>query len=210
MTGNSTVAATVDPSTRLPADLPDLRGCPMTPGAACYFNPEEAAVLDDVTLARLRHQGLALGAIVAFPMPLRAHVSFQPGVDRYVPMVTGEAALIFAILDFDPYGDRAVIDLMAWRRGQIGTRLGVGACLGQEQIGQDALGMSDRPIPVFRDPLAWLRHRREGLVIAAWEAAAHLLADVALRPEDDRHAAELSHRLRIPRPIIVTARRDAA
>jgi hypothetical protein len=169
-------------------------------------DPAEAGPLDHVTLASLFAQGIDAPAIATPWCVSRAHVCFLPWANRYVPMCTGEPALIFGILD------DGLIDLAAWwpAGGKIGTRLGIGACLGQGQIGRDGLGMADRPIPVFRNPLTWLRQNRRGLVVADWDAAAHLLSDVALRPEDERHGIELSRRLRVRPPIIVSRVRLAA
>jgi hypothetical protein len=169
-------------------------------------NPDEAADLDCATIANLLAQGVDALAIGSPWCVRRAYVSFQPWGDSYLPLCTGEPALIFGIFD------RGLIDLAAWwpAGGKIGTRLGIGACLGQGQIGRDGLGMADRPIPVFRNPVTWLRQNRRGLVVADWDAAAHLLSDVALRPEDERHGIELSRRLRVRPPIIVSRMRLAA
>jgi hypothetical protein len=166
-------------------------------------NPEEASALDHLTLTSLLALGIDMMAIASPWCLSRAHVAFLPRADRYMPLCTGEPALIFGILDPGP------IDLAAWwpTGDRIGTRLGVGASLGQGQIGRDGLGIADRPIPVFRNPLTWLRRHREGLVVADWKAASHLLSDLALRPENEGHGAELTRRLRLPPPIIVSRRK---
>jgi hypothetical protein len=169
-------------------------------------NPDEAVNLDQATLTNLLAQGIAASAIASPWGVARARVCFRHWADRYFPMCTGEPALIFGILD------DGLIDLVAWwpAGGKIGTRLGIGGCLGQGQIGRDGLRMADRPIPVFRNPVTWLRQNRRGLVVADWDAAAHLLSDVALRPEDERHGIELSRRLRVRPPIIINPMRLAA
>src|SRR5689334_20846344 len=106
---------------------------------ALLEDPDEAASLDGGTLANLLAEGIDIMAITSPWCVSRAHVTFQPRADRYVPIVTGEPALIFGILD------DGLIDLAAWwpTGGKIGTRLGVGACLGQGQIGRGGIGMAD-------------------------------------------------------------------
>src|SRR4051812_46010663 len=71
-------------------------------------DPDEAADLDGESLANLLAQGIDIKAIALPWCVTRAYVMFQPWADRYVPMVTGEPALIFGILD------HGLIDLAAW------------------------------------------------------------------------------------------------
>ncbi len=184
----------------------------MTAVVTLFGDDAEAQVLDPPTLRRLLGQGIALDAITSFPLVLRGQVCFPPLANRYSPMVIGESALIFGILDMDDLGDLNIVDLAAWwpTGGKIGTRLGIGACLGQEQIGRDGLGRADRPLPIFREPLTWLKHHRRGLVVVDWRVAAHLLSDVAVRPEDDAHGAELARRLKVRPPLFAPPGRGTA
>jgi hypothetical protein len=177
---------------------------PPNDALALWLDPTEASPLDDETLSRLRSMGIDIEAITTPWCVSWTHVNFESSGNRYVPMATGEPALIFGVID------DGLIDLVAWHpmSGRIGTRLGIGACLGQGQIGRDGCGYTGRPLLVWRSPIEWLRHHRCGLVIADWAAAAHLLAGVILLPEDGGFGIEIVRRLRLPSPVIVKQRRE--
>lgn len=183
--------------------------------AGLLRDPVECSCLDEVRLLWLLRQGVSSKAIGCPYAVLTGRVFFDTGLCRYCPLTTGEAALIFGILDepFSDWGDLQPIDLVAWspRSSAIGTRLGVAFALGEEHVGVDGLGTTGLPIPVHRTPLNWLRANRRGLVIVDWEKAAYELRGLLLVAEDEGHRRELSRRLRLPPPAVtVTERRAAA
>lgn len=163
-------------------------------------DPTECKALDGATLKRLLDLGITWAALAKPWAVQRAHVCFQPWADRYFPTCAGEPALIFGVID-----DGELVDLAAWwpKGNRIGTRIGVGACLGQGQVGRGGHGMADQPLPVFRTPLAWLQRNRRGLVVADRVAAAHLLVDKAITGEDAAHDDDLLQNLTLRPPLIV-------
>ena len=171
------------------------------------FDPAEGVSLDEVTLRGLLRCGVSIDAIVSPWSVRRASVCFLPGCDRYFPLAVGENALIFPIFD----SDGVLVDFAAClpEENRIGVRFGAASIIGQDLIGRDRQGRVDRPLTVFRSPITYLQFNRRGLVIADWDAAPHVLADVAVYPEDEDHADELERRLRVRPPIIVRRRRSA-
>lgn len=97
------------------------------------------------------------------------------------------------------------VDLVAFHppTNRLATLCGRAIALGQRQIFQPDL--MQRPLPLWRDPLRWLRFGRVGVVPINWRAFAlsadHLPGVVA---EDTEHATEVEQLLRYPtRPIPV-------
>lgn len=169
--------------------------------------PAEGTGLDQQTIDGLLAQGISIRALSSPWSVMRAQVCFAPWADRYFPSAIGESALIFGVIDAGQ-----LVDVAAWwpQGNKIGTRLGVGACLGQGQVGRDGLGVADRPLPVFRTPLTWLQRNRRRLVVADRVAAAHLLVDVAITGEDKAHDDELLRVLTLRPPLIVSTTRLTA
>jgi hypothetical protein len=170
---------------------------------ARWLDPAEVGQLDGETLRQLLGMGID-PADIASPWPIgRARVIYDG--KRYLPNLVGEPTLIIGVLD------DGLVDIAAWHpsTGRIGTRLGVGACLGPDSV-DDGYGSASRPLPVWRTPIEWLRHHRHGIVVVDWERAAHLLAGAVLQPEDEAHSAELARRLRVLPPVIVAPRQIGA
>jgi hypothetical protein len=172
-----------------------------------FTDTGEGGALDQRAIDWLLGNGVTIDAI-AMPWAVRsARVTFEP-TGRYRPCSgLGQFAYIFAIID-----DR-ILDLVAWspENDRLATRLGRGGALGQGQLGIDGVGTTDRPLPVWRRPLDWLRASRRGVVIADSLVAAYLLAGAILQVENKAHAAEISDALRLPPPkLIFQARKIAA
>jgi hypothetical protein len=167
---------------------------------AMWFDPAEVGPLDDGTLQRLLGMGID-PADIGSPWSIRRMRVAYDSEGRYTPTPVGEPALIIGVLD------DGLIDFAAWHppTGRIGTRLGVGAVLGLSAV-SEGYGHADRPLPVWRDPLAWLKAHRHGIVVVDPARAAHLLAGAVLQPEDKAHRAELTRLLRVPPPVIVAPR----
>jgi len=109
--------------------------------------------------------------------------------------------------------DQGIIDAVAWQpsTGQVATRLGVGAMLGEGQIGREGIGSVNLALPVWRTPLDWLRAGRCGVVVLDWNAAAFVLSGLILKAEDKAHRLELTRRLTpVPPTIAISSRRQAA
>jgi hypothetical protein len=171
---------------------------------ARWLDPAEVGPLDGGTLRHLLDAGID-PADIASPWSIcRAHVIFD-GNGRYGPDRSGQPALIIGVLD------NGLVDIAAWHpsTGRIATRLGVGACLGLHTV-DDGYGSANRPLPVWRTPIEWLRHGRHGIVVVNWARAAHLLAGAVLQPEDEAHGIDLTRRLRLLPPVIVAPRQTGA
>jgi hypothetical protein len=171
-------------------------------------DPSEAKLPDAKTLAWLKGRGISARALGS---PRVIQVGQVQYLDHhiYAPNRLGEFALIFAVID------SGIIDLAAWspRSGKCGTRRGIGACLGQGQIGRDGLGTHGSPLPVRRTPMGWLRAERTGIVVVDPIRAAHALAGINLVAEDAAHAWELRKTLQVPPAMILapsTENRPAA
>ena len=173
----------------------------MSDALALFLDPDETATPDQTALDWLRDRGVAIDAITS-PWGVRvARVVFDGA--RYAPAPrVGSFAFIFAIIDGD------IIDAAAWepKTGKIASRFGIGALLGEGQIGRDQLGTMGRALPVWRSPLEWLRDGRKGVVIVDAQRAAHVLAGATIKPEDDFHRRELKRLLRVPPPTFATSK----
>ena len=182
----------------------DDLGVMIDPGILALFAPPEAEPLEQTAFLWLLRQGASVEAVAA-PWAVRmGRVAFQPN-GTYVPAPgVGDFAFIFGILDID------IVDAVAFApsTGRAATRLRIGSMLGQGQIGRDALGSTGRAIPVWRNPIAWLRAGRIGVVIVHPDRAAHHLAGLCLLAEDERHRRQLRRSLRVLRPQIDVARLD--
>jgi hypothetical protein len=180
---------------------------PVSDALAIFLDLDECSPLDQAGIDWLTQRGVSI-LDIASPWAIHAtRVVFQPD-GRYVPNALGGFAYVFGVV-----GDRGLIDAATWSpsSGQIGTRLGVGAALGEGQLGFDDIGTTGRPLPVWRDPVDWLRAGRHGVVIADPAVASHVFAGAILVAEDRIHAAEVSAALRLPSPkVIYQTRRIAA
>ena len=167
-----------------------------------FLDPAEAALPNAATIAWLTAKGIS-GRAIGLPWPVHTGKAIFPERGTYVPNRLGEGVLIFAVIECG--GE--IIDLAAWapRTSKIGTRLGIGGCLGQGQIGRDGMGTHGPALPVWRTPIGWLQHDRVGIVIVDPLPAAHALAGKVLQAEDDVHAAELGKVLQVPAPIILAS-----
>lgn len=136
-----------------------------------------------------------------FPIQVARVLYLRDG--RFEPNRIGDFAYALPIII-----DNSIIDIVAWApsTGQIATRLGDGACLGEGQIGIDGVGSTGLPLPVWRHPLGWLIAERTGIVIADYKLASHVLAGLHLLAENDAHTAELQNTLKVPSPTIISAR----
>lgn len=162
------------------------------------FAPPEAACPDQTAINWFLKRGIDIMSI-ASPWPVWvARVTFEPS-GRYTPCTVGDFAYVFAVID------DGIIDAVAWApaNGRIGTRLGIGALIGEGQVGRDGIGTTGPPLPVWRSPIGWLKARRVGVVVVDPELAAHRLAGLTLQAEDHHHRAELKQRLQLPKPTIV-------
>jgi hypothetical protein len=130
-----------------------------------------------------------------------ARVVIEPG-GLYVPNCIGTYAYILPCI-----GTGGLIDLVCWipATGEIASRLGVAAMLGQRQAEEAVDDTNVRPVPVWRSPLSWLRAARTGIVVVDAVRAGHLLSGLVLLAEDAAHAADLRRRLRVRPPRIMIA-----
>jgi hypothetical protein len=91
---------------------------------------------------------------------------------------------------------------MAARDGTIGDPPGLAGLLGQRLAEEARDNITARPVRVWRTPLAWLRARGDGVVIADPELAAHLLSGLPIVPEDIEFGHALMG-LRLPPPRVI-------
>lgn len=170
-------------------------------------DPSEIGPLGQKHIDWLLAQGIDAIAI-AHPLAIGAAKVLFDGT-LYTPNALGEVALILPVID------HGLVDLVAWspRSGAIGTRLGIGGCLGQGQIGRDGIGTHAGALAVHRDPLGWLRADRQGVVIADAERAAHLLSGLIVTAADVEHGRALDalcrEHLNLP-TIMIPEQRAAA
>jgi hypothetical protein len=156
--------------------------------------------------AELLRNGVPASAIDG-PVPIRTdyvgwfgETSFEPETCLPLGMPT-ERALWFLVLD----QHREPIDIVAWApaRNRLGSWLGRAWALGQEQTFRPRLD-PDGALPVWRDPLGWLRAGRRGLVLIDLIRAADELSFAGpLLAEDLDHAIELRDALSRPAPRIL-------
>ena len=123
----------------------------------------------------------------------------------------GQQAFLFPVRD---EFDDAVIDAIAWRAvnpARWWTRCGAADWLGAACVRMS--WVLDKPMPIWRTPLAWLAHRGHGGVALFWPTCRFDLIDLAIIAEDPQHARELEQRLwlpRPPRPRVFLRRQEAA
>jgi hypothetical protein len=163
------------------------------------LDPDECALLPAAAIRWLLARGVSIEAL-AIPWAVRAaRVIFEPN-GRYALSMVGNFAYVFGI-----FGKCGLMDAAAWApaSGQIATRLGISAVLGEGQIGRDEIGLTGARLSVHRTPLEWLQADRCGIVIADYQLAPHLLAGVNLVAADAAHATDLRRILRVPTPNIV-------
>jgi len=119
---------------------------------------------------------------------------------HYVPDDDGAEVVLIASFEAPPRlpdgrwrAPNEIIDLVTFRPAEPGrwcSRCGIVAALGEEMIGD----FSDDPVPVWRDPLAWLRSGTSGVCPVSPDPAA--VRDVLLRlpavvAEDAAHGREI-------------------
>ena len=163
-----------------------------------FRDPEEAQPPRQCDLDRLHQWGVSAHGMSS-PVPILVSNVLFDGRGGYSPYRVGEFAYVIPIIE-----DCEIIDFAAWdfRSNRIATRIGLGSCLGQEQIGVGGAGTTGLALPVWRNPLGWLLAERKGLIIADRELAAHLVSGLCLKAEDREHAAELRRVLRVRSPSI--------
>jgi len=166
-----------------------------------FRDPTEGSKPEQSDIDWLLNQGITIDAIAS---PWAVHAARVVFDDRggFLPCPgVGGFAFVFAVIDCG-----TIIDAAAWqpKSGKIATRLGFGAMLGEGQIGRDEIGTTGRPLPVWRDPVEWLKAGRCGVVIADPVLAAHRLAGIVISGEDHKHGRELRKGLRLPSPMIVS------
>lgn len=141
------------------------------------------------------------------PTPVRAgHVEFLPGgrfeFEQHRRLsIEVKAVRAFLILIEDEMGD--AIDIAAWspHLEKVALWRGIAWAIGQDQA--LAPRLTDE-LPVWRDPLGWLREGRRGLVLLRPMAAAPVLDDAGpLAAEDRQHGIELRAALTRKGPRIV-------
>ena len=107
----------------------------------------------------------------------------------------GEPAFVTLVRDVRENG----LDLVAWPirdPKRLARRDGVAALLGEGMLANPATFYRRRPVLIFRSPVTWLAHDRNGIVIVDSVGAVLRLADVpAIAAEDAEHALELGHLL---------------
>lgn len=156
----------------------------------------------------LRSRGISTNDIFV-PWPVReTEVSFDGGYFDADP--DGRPAAILGVID----GGR-LVDLAAWdvETDKMGTWLGQGFALGQEQILSAATWFLDGSLTIHRSPLGWLRNGRLGIVILDPAQAWFRFRDAPrLICEDETHGEEVEKLLEPPRPRveILVPRRAAA
>lgn len=139
------------------------------------------------------------------PSPIRAAYVVWTQASRFAfeqhepPSARGQRAFVFLVEDVA--GDPA--DIIAWQpaTGRIGTWCGIAWGLGEFEALAPRMAEHDG-LPVYRDPIDWLRADRRGVVILRPRLAADYLCDAGpLVAEDREHAAELDRVLtrRAPR-----------
>ncbi len=163
-----------------------------------YFEYKSAAgLLTPVQVGCLQARGVSAEAMTALSGPARAAVDFN---GRFYTPVNDAPESERSTLIFPAWRDEYLLDLVAWcpRTGRMAVRLGR-ECL----LGFDCLhGWHDflKPLRVFRDPLTWLVHDMEGLVVLEPEAVWQVLWRFEhFRTDDERHAREL-RALLTPKP----------
>jgi len=176
-------------------------------------DPDAPTSLDQRALDWLLAQGIGIDVVGSFgklemvPLAVQCARVILDGYGGYIASGIGDFAYILPVIR------DSIIDLVAWvpRTGEIATRDGIGAMLGEGHVGCDGWGTTGRAIPVFRSPLNWLRADRQGLVIVNPDLAARRLAGAILDAEDVAHRQELTDLLRLPPPaILVPEERMAA
>jgi len=108
----------------------------------------------------------------------------------------GEPAAVIEAFDAD---DETVLDLVAWPISQpeaFARALGVADGLGLARVRDPATYLGNRPLMVFKTPLAWLRAGGVGAVILNPHSAPRWLPDAPfIAGEDLEHARRIARRL---------------
>jgi hypothetical protein len=173
----------------------------------------DAALPSQPAIDWLLAQGVSIDAIGSFPAreamnrAVRCGRVALDGRGHYTYSGVGDFAYILPVIR------DSIIDLVAWipRTGEMATHDGIGAMLGEGQLGRNGWGTTGRAIPIHRTPLGWLRALRHGLVIVNADLAAYRLVGAILDAEDEAHRQELTALLRLPPPtILVPEERMAA
>jgi hypothetical protein len=172
----------------------------MTDAKLIFADLAETQTPTDKILHWLHARG-ATPLALASPFPIAMTRAVFDGQGRYTPNALGATVIVLPVIDTE------LIDAVAWSpvSGEIGTRFGVGACLGASQIGAEGLGTTGLALPVWRSPLSWLCAGRRGVVIVDTDLAGLRLAGLIIEAEDSDHARDLRKMLRVPPPTITVA-----
>lgn len=147
------------------------------------------------------------------PWPIRAgHVVFGADgrfeFEQYTRSLSVRSARAFLILIEDMHGEPE--DIVAWQPAldRIATWRGSAWGIGQSDALLIRMAEHDG-LPVWRDPLSWLRSGRKGVVIVRPRLAAAWLCDAGpLLAEDALHGLELRKALTRPAPRILVPTRS--
>ncbi|MDQ0395191.1 hypothetical protein [Labrys monachus] len=155
--------------------------------------------LDQRQLNWLRVRGVATQALIEPDPVLTARVAFDRAGTFDIVTNEEEGARALLFLCYDTSGVAA--DITAWnpRTDRLALWLGAVVGPGEDEILRPRLGA---PLPVYRDPLWWLRNDRRGIVVVDARKARGKLAGIAMQAEDAVHAAELRCMLTTPSPRI--------
>ncbi len=167
--------------------------------------------------AEIVRNGVAESSIDT-PTPIRAgHVVFADdgrfSFEQHERSLSVRSARAFLFLVDDMHGEPA--DIVAWQPAlsRVASWRGAAWGIGQSKAYDVRMAEHDG-LPVWRDPLDWLRAGRRGIVIIRPRLAAAWLSDAGpLVAEDFEHARELRSALTRPAPRILVpavARRAAA
>ena len=167
---------------------------------AILGDPKEAQAPSQKQLEWLMHRGIAATSL-STPLAISVTRAVFDGRGRYYPSQLGRSVILFAVID------AGVVDVAAWdpKSSEIATRLGVGASLGQGQIGRDGLGTHGPALPVWRNPIGWLKAGRVGVVIIDRQLSVYRLAGHILWVGDEAHAAELRRFLQVDPPTVIVS-----
>jgi len=155
--------------------------------------------LNQAQLNWLRNHGVSTHAMTEPDPIFTARVTFTKTGTFDIVTAEEEGHTALLILAYGLRGE--VLDIAAWtpRSGKLATWLGRVCVLGENEILQPCLGA---PLQVYREPLAWLKADRHGVVVVNAKRAADVLSGISLQAEDASHAMELRRLLTRPAPQI--------
>ncbi|CAM5774919.1 hypothetical protein LMIY3S_04763 [Labrys miyagiensis] len=165
-----------------------------------FYNARDVSGESGIAAVRyLLNKGVSFQAAIEPDPVVSARVATSGKFfDVATPEQDGERAIL--ILCWDYWGP---LDIAAWMptAGKIYTYAGSATMLGESQI--YGVGL-EAGLRVYRDPLAWFRAGRQGIVILNPKAAAERLDGLGpLIAEDPEHATWLQRNLARPAPKIL-------